>query len=226
MYHVDTLRATCSPLYEVQRAQVLAPLLSDSQTQFFLDLHQTQQPTLGAFYLYHDEETTCLWAQTLGGTPHSVIKHPIAKKKSLHTQEGYAHEHGIPALTLELGVCGLNASSQKTATHVLTKAVTSFEQHFYDGVLLKNMANQNPPLSRFSLQFAQPFSSPLMKLRAGLRNLDPIEKEEPVGEDGQGGNLFAPMDGLLLFPKYPQRNQVGEALHTPHYLYELACTHF
>ena len=81
----------------------------------------------------------------------------------------------------------------------------------------------NQELRFYEIVFAQSFAEAGMALQEGLNNFTPVQAEQVLGQDGKGGELLCPQEGVLLFPKYPSRDDEGLALQPrPKEIYNLA----
>ena len=76
----------------------------------------------------------------------------------------------------------------------------------------------------YEIQYAQEFRSEFMVLDQGLKNFTQVNAGEAIGKmDEEGSPLVVPMDGYLLFPKYPKRSEHGSAISPyPSEIYNLA----
>ncbi len=205
---------------ESQRAKEIAPLIQDAN--LFLDLHQTIEPTLSPFYIFRYDKTSAHWARAIGCVTEFVTK-PILSNPETMTQNEFATSHGVPSLTIELGPKGLNRSSELLADKVLSRTVEVFRSVYLDKVPIADISKKSPALSMFKITHQESFDHPQKALKKGLKNLDPCNKGESLGKDENGKEFYAPRDGVILFPKYPERDSKGSAhLPLPHKIYVLA----
>ena len=195
----------------------------------FIDFHQTIVPTLVPFYCSPVHKSSYDLARALGGATVLFSTSLISKNhKELKTQNDFATFHNIPSLTVEIGVKGFNKSSEILADDLFKKLLeiaSSFSNESHINDILSEFALEKPPLSIFECLYKQPFAHPEMILLKGWKNFAPIQQNELVGYKDKQKKipLLAPQNGVIIFPKYPQRNEQGEVQgHLPEYLYLLA----
>ena len=216
---------------ECQRARQISPLIQEAT--LFIDFHQTIMPTLIPFYCSNVYKASYDLSRALGGA--NVLfstKAPSADNMSaIKTQNSFATLHDIPSATVEIGVKGFNKSSEILADHLFKRlleiaVLCSSDKPAPD--ILSQEALKYPALSIFECCHKEPFTHPEMKLLPGWKNFSPINKGEILGykDSQQKDPLIAACKGVIIFPKYPQRNEKGEAEGPlPDYLYLLADTY-
>ena len=131
---------------------------------------------------------------------------------------------------MEIGVKGFNKSSELLADHLFKRlleisSLFSSDKPVTD--ILSQEALKYPALSIFECCHKEPFTNPEMTLLSGWKNFSPISKGDIIGykDSQQKSPLIAPCKGVIIFPKYPKRNEKGEAEGTlPQYIYLLADT--
>lgn len=195
----------------------------------FIDFHQTIVPTLVPFYCSPAHKSSYDLARALRGAT-VLFSTPLISKnhKELKTQNDFATFHDVPSLTVEIGVKGFNRSSEILADDLFRKLLeiaSSFSNKSDINNVLFQSALENPPLSIFECLYRQPFTYPEMALLKGWKNFSPIQQNELIGYKDKQKKipLLAPQDGVIIFPKYPQRDEQGEAQGPlPEYLYLLA----
>lgn len=219
---------------EGQRAKDISQIIK--QANLFIDFHQTIVPTLVPFYSLRSHPASLDWARALGKIHISLLKSPLAPAndksaipKDLKTQTDFAAWHGIPAVTVEIGVKGFNKSSEILADYLFQRSLLVASNYVVSSsglgleANLSNFALENPPLSFFECLHKEPFAQPQMKLNPGWKNFSPLQKGDIVGFRDQQTPLAAPYDGVMVFPKYPLRDEDGEAQDPrPEDLYWLA----
>ena len=216
---------------ECQRARQISPIIKDAA--FFVDFHQTIMPTLIPFYCSNVYKVSYDLARALGGANVLFSTKPPSKnnpRREIKTHNNFATFYNIPSVTIEIGVKGFNKSSELLADHILKRllkiaALYSSDETTSD--LLSKESLKHPPLSIFECCHKEPFTHPETMLLAGWKNFAPINKGDIVGykDSQQKDPLIAPCKGVIIFPKYPQRNEKGEANSPlPDYIYLLADT--
>ncbi len=219
---------------ESKRASEIAPIIKTAH--FFVDFHQTIIPTLVPFYCARDYKKSYHLARALGGITNLFLspkflqedqRNNFKNHPEIKTQNDFATWHGIPSLTVEIGIKGFNRSSELMACHLFEKLINIASHcfNFSEDNTLENFAMQNPSLSIFKCVYKQIFDDPEMSLNSGFKNFSPIQEGEIIGYKDRNKKfaLLAPQNGVIIFPKYPQRDEQGIAKNPlPEYLYCLA----
>ena len=217
---------------EGQRAFEVSKVIKEAD--LFVDFHQTIMPTFTSFCILRWNTHSYHLARALGKV-HVLLFHPAISldknpQQQVKTQVDFASLHGIPCVTVELGVKGFNKSSQSLADHLfhrLLEIASLMDQPSKEARqnILAQKALENPKLSVFECIYKEPFASPEMGLNVGWKNFAPLQKGEVIGYRDKKTPLLAPQDGVMIFPKYPQRNKDGQAQQPlPENLYLLAQT--
>lgn len=193
----------------------------------FVDFHQTIMPTLIPFYSLRFNKNSYHLARALGKVNVLLSHSPLEENhKDVKTQVDFASLYNIPAVTVELGVKGFHKSSQELANHLfyrLLEIASSCCETIRLEDILARYAFENPNISIFECVHREPFLHPDMGLNKGWKNFAPVQKDEVIGYRDASTPLVAPQKGVMIFPKYPQRNEQGQAEGSlPGHLYVLA----
>lgn len=187
--------------HESRRAQELARVIESCD--LYIDYHQTIQPTRGAFYLFSESDFNIKLASYLFDSPWAIVRSKSAGLAYEQMTSGeYAESKKIPSLTLELSQKGFFTEAEDLCYSSMTKILSIF-----DG---KEITTQKIPEPKNNLKllknsYKEKFSHPAMTLKEGLINFDQVSKGTLLGYDSVKNSLLAPVDGYLLFPKYPKR---------------------
>lgn len=193
------------PSLERERAAALMPLLD--RAHLFIDFHQTILPTARPFWIFPWSEAGEAWIRAVGEVHAWVTREPSEGfvAGALCADE-YVRARGAPALTVELGVRGLNPAQAALAHRIMRRAL-ALNDALADGGSLVDLAAAGPPQA-YLFVHAEPYGSPAIRLREGLVNFQPVAAGQPLTAPGSP-EVTAPRDGLLLFPKYPPRDAAG-----------------
>lgn len=194
---------------ERKRANEIKPFLKTAD--LFIDLHQTSMPCLHSFYIFAYEEQSYLWARALAGAKTLVTRSPAASfsKGDLCIDE-WARNQGIPSVTVELSQRGLSPQAECISTYMI-ETVADIQLRISKGeTTLEKEANIQPELDFLTVSFNEPFRDPTATLEPGFINLNPVRKGQYLGRSAKG-DLRTPIDGSLLFPRYPKRDEKGLA---------------
>ena len=210
---------------EGRRALEISDVIKEAD--LFVDFHQTIMPTLVPFYSLRWNKNSYHLARALGKVNVLLSQPPLEKNsKNVKTQVDFASLYDIPAVTVELGVKGFHKSSQELADHhfgrLLEIASSCGETISLEDVLAR-YAFKNPDMSIFECIHRETFLNTDMGLNKGWKNFAPVQKGEEVGYKDANHSLVAPQNGVIIFPKYPPRNEQGQVDGPlPEYLYVLA----
>ena len=201
---------------ERARAQELMSLFAG--IDLFVDFHQTIEPSETPFFIFPFHLTGYHWARIASGGSRLVTRDPAKEfAKGQVCADEYARNLGVPGITIEMGQKGLTELSATLTTQCCLRIMNAMDR-IASGESLESMieADDESELQFFEIQFAQQFDSPFMQLESGLKNFTPVKAGQAIGQSDAGGSpLTAPMDGFLLFPKYPRRLE-NNAAKTPY----------
>lgn len=205
---------------EGRRARQLMPLLD--RADFFLDLHQTATPTASAFWTLPYRDVDDVWVRALDAAPVWMTR-PAGQSFSPGTccADEYVRVGGTPALTLELSERGFDLDTDAAAEAVLGRLLLLAEAHGHGRRSIEEAARGHE-VTYLVTAHREPFGSPLRALRPGLDNLQPVQAGQLLSPPDHP-EVRCPLDGLLVFPKYPPRDAAGRALDpVPGELYRVA----
>ncbi len=190
--------------HEGRRAREIRPILDDADV--FLDLHQTILPTAQPFYIFPFGLEGWRWARAIGGARVWVTRHPgSAFSPGTCCADEYVRLRGRPGMTLELGEKGLGRGAEARAEAAVRRLIALGEAVGAGGpAALTAAADAAPELGFYETRHREPFSDDALALREGLVNFQPVTAGEALSAPGTP-SLVAPVNGAVLFPKYPPR---------------------
>ena len=204
--------------HEGKRAKELMPILSECD--LLLDLHQTNLASKRAFFIFPNSPLSEAWARTIGGTNAYVNSTPTTPNPSYQCSDDFIWSQGKPALTLELGKAGFHESAQRVSTTAIDNLLSHIDQLVRLGIEHNNEATLQylkgidlGNLEIFTTVHREPYHTINHQLRDGLINFHPVEKGDVLSAQNTP-MLLAPLDGVLLFPKYPSRDHSGQINET------------
>lgn len=217
---------------EGQRAKTLRPILNRSQ--FILDIHQTIESTTQPFFIFGFEEKSYLYAKWLSpNTP--IVTYSIEERKSNGlVATSYAILNNSIAATIELGQKGFHEDQIQNGVAIckralqLAEALQSTElgpkNNFVDENL-KSVLNTPANLSEKVLVFShrEPNEGDSSNLHPGLSNFMSVKKGQKLGTNSKG-DILAPHDGKILFPKYEIAKKGSKEIYV--LLQEISLAHF
>ena len=192
----------------------------------FVDFHQTIEPSEAPFFIFPFHLAGYQWARIAAGGLGLVTRNParVFAEGQVCADE-YARSLGVPGITIEMGQKGLTELSASLTTQCCMRIMSAMDR-VASGESLESLvdADHLSELQFYEIQFAQPFDSQFMRLMPGLKNFTPVKAGQVIGEaDAEGSPLTVPMDGYLLFPKYPVRlENNGAKSPYPSEIYNLA----
>jgi succinylglutamate desuccinylase len=195
---------------ESRRAAELKPLLESASV--FFDFHQTLQPSVTPFYIFGWHEESYLWARLVGGSTVLVTRdgRQAFATGSLCGDE-YCRARGIPAVTLELGECGIRPEATRLCYTALRALIDWSVVLRHDSQSLDAAATARPEFTFYETIHREPFVDGAQCLSPGLHNFRAVKQGDILG-DCLGRPIAAARDGLLLFPKYPRRDIAGRCI--------------
>ncbi len=190
--------------HEHLRARELRVLLDGAEV--FLDLHQTILPTQRPFYIFPWSPEGAAWARAVGGADSWVSRAPGQSfSPGTCCADEYVRDRGGVGFTLELGRRGLRADQDQRAEAAIRRVI-ELNEALAGGASIEDLARQRPPLSLVRTVWMEPCLSRDQRLRPDLENFQPVRAGELLSAPG-APQLRAPVEGLLLFPKYPPRDR-------------------
>jgi len=195
-----------SDTHEGRRARALTPVLA--QATLFVDLHQTIQPAAEPFWIMPFHVQGALWARALDAAKVWMTRAPDAQfSASGACADELVRRLGRPGITLELGQKGFGHGAEMRAERVIRRALELVEA-LDVGATLRALAAERPEPAYFETLHAVPFDRDDYALRPGLVNFQRVTRGERLSADN-APEVLAPVDGALLFPKYPPRDARG-----------------
>ncbi|WP_161597548.1 succinylglutamate desuccinylase/aspartoacylase domain-containing protein [Fluviispira multicolorata] len=207
---------------ERKRALEIMPILKTADV--FIDFHQTIMPSLKPFYIFEMNRESYFWARATGGATTLVTRKKGAQFSSAGMcSDEYVRSFQKVGLTLELGEQGFSHEAESLAFEVMKRALKYMDQIYLNNFSIEKLCKKNNDFEFLSITYREPFESPKKRLNEGFCNFHKISKNMVVGSDQLQNPLESPKEGYILFPKYPLRNQDGEAeLPLPGEIYVLA----
>jgi hypothetical protein len=187
---------TSSTHEEEKRARALEPLLD--RTSLFLDFHQTIEPSHRPFFIFPYTKGSFDFAAALHDQIPIVTHWGLGFSKDGMCTDEYVNHRGGTGITIELGQKGFDAYHGGVGLQVALAAV-QYALGLFTGAHEKG-PRLDPEL--YTWRAVIPFEEG-MTLREGLVNFQAVSALDPVGFH-QGQTLRAPVDGWILFPKYPR----------------------
>lgn len=191
-----------APSYESQRADLLRPILDGCE--LFVDLHQTALQSRHPFYTLPWSPEWARWCRVLAAAPVWVTRpQGVSFAKGVRCADEYVRDGGAAGITVELGQKGLTELAEKGAADAIRRALAAVDA-MAQGESLEQLAREQPEPRYLVTAHKLPFSAPELALRDGFVNFQPVKRGERLSAEGSPA-LICPEDGLLVFPKYPDR---------------------
>lgn len=197
---------------EGKRALELVQVLE--RADLFIDYHQTNQPARFPFFTFAYHEESYCWASHMNAAEHFVTRDmKIAFSSEGLCGDEWVRKKGKAAVTLELGKAGLSHQAYRTTLSSLQRVIGFIETELDHG---RTPQPITPPpevdLQFFEVATKLPWPGDEAELKPGLENFQEVQKDEELGSIKPGVKLFSPVDGYLMFPKYPKRGADGRPL--------------
>jgi succinylglutamate desuccinylase len=198
-----------SKTLEGRRAQELALVLS--KVNLFIDYHQTNQPAVFPFFTFAFHEESYRWAAYMKAAQHFVTRDPrIAFSSEGLCGDEWVRQRGQSAVTIELGRSGLSHAAHQITLSSLRRVIGYIESELDHG------RSPHPPspeakdqLNFFEVATKIPWPGDEAALLPGFENFQSVKAGQELGISRPGEKIIAPVDGYLMFPKYPKRNENG-----------------
>jgi succinylglutamate desuccinylase len=196
--------------HEGRRATEIRPILDAADV--FLDLHQTILETDRPFYIFPWSIPGWQWARAIGGASTWVTRPPTqAFSPGTCCADEYVRLRGRPGITLELGERGFTPEADRRAAHAVRRLLKVADRVGGGTDTLAGAATHEPDLAFVETRWRAAFTDPHLRLRPGLTNFAPVQAGDRLSADGTP-ELLAPVDGLVLFPKYPDYADDGRVI--------------
>ncbi len=180
---------------EDKRARELEPLLA--KTAFFLDIHQTIEPTLKPFFIFPYTEACFDFAQALHSKIPVVTHWGSSFSKDGMCTDEYVNYKGGVGITLELGQKGFDTYQSGVGLQVALEALSFVQAKFLDGARFQQKNNSS---EIYTWKEVVAFTEGML-LDEGLVNFQELKQGQAIGRT-RSGALAVPKEGWLLFPKY------------------------
>jgi succinylglutamate desuccinylase len=182
---------------EKMRAAALAPLLQD--THYFLDLHQTIEPSLTPFLIGRYNPETYHFARLISPDLPLVTHWGSSFSTEGSTSDEYVISKGGTGMTIELGRAGFHPVQIAMGLTACLNAIHGVSQ-LVQQAAPPSRASELGPLYTWGETIKGSTDEPV-NLDKGWQNFMPVHKGQRLGTQ-QGRELAAAIDGYILFPKY------------------------
>jgi succinylglutamate desuccinylase len=204
--------------HEHERARAIMPILD--QADAFIDFHQTIEETKQPFYIFPWSPEGWYWARAMQSARVWVTRDPSTQfAQGTRCTDEYVCLRGKPGLTVELSQKGFHPEAEALCWQSILAAIRTAEA-INDQQSLADVAAVQPDLEFYTPTHLEEFASAEHTLRSGLVNFQPVTAGERLSADG-APELIAPADGMLLFPKYPDRVQGRAVAPLPSQIYRI-----
>ena len=196
---------------ERNRALEIMPLLRTADVYF--DFHQTIMPCLKPFYIFEMSRQSYHWARAAGVASTFVTR----KKGASFSTAGmcsdeYVRSLGNVGITIELGEKGFTHEAETMSYEIMKRALNCMDKVYKNHFPIEKLAHKNIDFEFLSVVHREPFLNSKIKLNEGLLNFKKITEGMVLGLNEQNIPFTSPRNGYILFPKYPKRNENGEAI--------------
>lgn len=197
---------------EGKRSHEIAKILA--LADLFIDYHQTNQPAVFPFFTFAYHEDSYRWAAHMKAAEHFVTR----DMKVAFSSEGlcgdeWVRNRGKAAVTLELGRAGITHAAHQTTLLSLQRIVGFIETELEQGHIPKPAKpSSDEDLKFFQVASKLPWPGDDAALNPGFENFQFVKAGQELGIVKPEVKLIAPVDGYLMFPKYPKRNADGKPI--------------
>ncbi|HEY0523712.1 MAG TPA: succinylglutamate desuccinylase/aspartoacylase family protein [Stellaceae bacterium] len=184
---------------EDRRAREVEKLLK--RTQYFVDLHQTIEPSELPFFVFTYQESSLRFAQAIAPNL-PVVTHwgrPFSSADDSFTSDEFVNRCGGVGLSIELGQKGFGVYQIAAGIKVCLDAITAVTAALADGAEFPLVGEAANPI--YTWGDVVPYPAGRVVLDGGLTNFQPIRQGQRLGLH-EGKPILAAKAGLMLFPKY------------------------
>lgn len=196
---------------ERKRALEIMPLLQSADVYF--DFHQTIMPCLKPFYIFEMSKLSYYWARAAGVASTFVTRRKgVSFSSAGMCSDEYVRFLGNIGITIELSEKGFTPNAESMSFEIMKRTLYCMDKVYYNKFTIKKLARKNNDFEFLSVVHREPFLNPKLKLDEGLMNFKKVTKGMILGINEHNKPFTSPRDGYILFPKYPIRNENGEAV--------------
>jgi succinylglutamate desuccinylase len=191
--------------WESHRAQEIKSVVNDCDV--FFDFHQTTRPCKTPFYIFAMHKNSYLWARAVG-LSHIFVTRSSTKAFSPEgmCSDEYVRNLNKIGITLELGEQGLHKNAEDICFFAMKKSLYLMDEIYLRKKNLSALAKKNNDFTFLKICYSEKFDHPQKRLEEGFVNLQKISKNMLMGYSISEKAFFAPSDGYILFPQYPNRD--------------------
>ena len=190
--------------HEAERARTLMPFMD--RADLLIDFHQTILDTQRPFYICPLTDEVLHWAKVLSCSD-AIIDSTPDESTEVKTRcaDDYMFIQNKPALTIELSQKGFNEHAKQITLHSC-KSVMACIDRLQKGETLKEISCEYRNVQIYETIHREPYRSREYQLRPNIVNFMPVKKGEKLNVENSP-ELLSPVDGFILFPKYPPPNK-------------------
>ena len=193
---------------EHKRAKELMSLLETAD--YFIDFHQTIQPSHYPFYIFCEHPESYDFAKFLKASEVCIFEKPLPEGQASTDQ--FVQQRGRPALTIELGHMGLTQQSYSIAMRTISRVIQLASVGTAPAKKIAAATEVTQPLKTLKVVHQVKFSSATDQLAPGWKNMAFVKAQDVIGTRADGEPIVSPYDGYICFPKYPPRDESGRCL--------------
>ena len=199
-----------SSTLEGKRSIEIAKALSIAD--LFVDYHQTNQPAVFPFFTFAWHEESYRWAAHMQAAQHFVTRDMrIAFSSEGMCGDEWLRARGKPAVTLELGKAGMSHAAHHLTLNSLHRIVGFVETELEQNRLpVPAMPAHSEDLDFFEVAAKLPWPGDQASLLPGFENFQHVTAGTLLGFSKPGEHILSPIEGYLMFPKYPKRGPDGK----------------
>lgn len=184
---------------EDRRARQIEQLLK--RARFFLDLHQTIEPSDSPFFVFDYTEKSLRFAQAISASL-PIVTHWGRSFSETRGQTGYEfmNQQGGAGLCIEIGQKGFDAYPVAAGIRFCLDTLAAVRRLSGGEGHIALPAASNPIYTWGDIV---PYPAGDVALDPGWRNFQKVERGQRVGVH-DGREMLSSHGGLMLFPKYPR----------------------
>lgn len=192
-------------LLEEKRADELEMLLLKSR--YFIDYHQVKLPVLSPFWIFPYTKGGYQFARAIGPDVPLITHWGKGFSADGQCSDEFVNKNGGNGVTIELGQNSFEPRQIGLGVQIALQGLRYVTEQLIGRTSARRLVAQSAPLYIWGEVIPYPATGGPV-LDPGWSNFMPVKKGQRLGSF-QGQDVTASIDGLVLFPKYPDPLKAG-----------------
>lgn len=198
-------------LLEEKRADELELMLLRSR--YFIDFHQVKLPVTSPFWIFPYTPDGFALARAIGPDVPLITHWGKGFSADGQCSDEFVNRNGGAGTTIELGQNSFEPRQIGLGVQIALQGIAFVSERLAGGFPMSRTVAATAPIYTWGQVIPYPETGAPV-LDEGWNNFMPVKKGQRLGEFA-GQEIQAAIDGLILFPKYPDPPQDGQYPKTP-----------